>query len=103
MNKYKIRYRELAEKDLNGIYSYIVDTLKSPQAAGTLLDDIERAVERIAMFPFSCMIFHHDPPLPEEFRMLSVKNYAVFYVVKEDIVEIRRIIYAKMDLEKIIK
>ncbi|ADG81060.1 hypothetical protein TherJR_0170 [Thermincola potens JR] len=37
--------------------------------------------------------------------MLIVKNYAVFYVVREEekIVEVHRIIYAKMDLTKLFK
>ena len=38
-----------------------------------------------------------------EYRALPVKNYLVFYVVKEDEVEIHRIVYAKMDLGKIIR
>jgi len=96
--KYKIAYRELFRQDLNKIYLYIADTLKAPQAAGNLLDDIEEAVGLVANFPFACRIFPHNPPLPEEFRMMPVKNYAVFYVVQGDTVEMRRVVYARMDL-----
>jgi plasmid stabilization system protein ParE len=39
--------------------------------------------------------------LPLALRMLPVKNYLVFYVVTEHEVEIHRIIYAKMNLEKL--
>ncbi|KUG02817.1 hypothetical protein ASZ90_019811 [hydrocarbon metagenome] len=37
--------------------------------------------------------------------MLLVKNYAVFYIVRaqEEVVEIHRVIYARMDLTKLIK
>ena len=101
MNKYKVAYRELFRQDLNKIYLYIADTLKAPQAAGDLLDDIEKTINQIVIFPFSCRIFQHDPPLPEEFRMMPVKNYAVFYVVQGDTVEMRRVVYARMDLTKL--
>jgi len=102
MKKYEILYRPLAVRDLNEIYLYIADTLKSPKAAGSLLDAIEKSVQRISEHPFSCRIFQHEPPLPEEFRLLLVKNYAVFYVVHDETVEIRRIVYARMDFTKLL-
>ena len=101
MSKYNIVYRELFRQDLNNIYLYIAETLKAPQAAGNLLDDVEEAVKRIAEFPLACRIFQHDPPLPEEFRIMPVKNYAVFYVARDNAVEMRRIVYARMDLTRL--
>ncbi len=101
MNRYKIAYRELFRQDLHKIYFYIADTLSAPQAAGNLLDEIEEAVNRVAVFPFAYRVFQHDPPLPEEFRMVPVKNYALFYVVNGDTVEMRRIVYARMDLTRL--
>ena len=101
MSKYKLAYRELFRQDMNKIYLYIAETLKAPQAAGNLLDDIEESVNRLATFPLAYRIFQHVPPLPEEFRMMPVKNYAVFYVVQGDTVEMRRIVYARMDLTKL--
>jgi plasmid stabilization system protein ParE len=102
MKKYKILYRPLAVHDLNDVYLYIADTLKAPKAAGDLLDAIEASVNRMAAHPFSCRVFQHDPPLPEEFRLLPVKNYAVFYVVQEETIEIRRIVSAYRDLAKLL-
>ena len=101
MKKYKIIYDDLFRKDLEKTYFYIADTLNAPQAAGNLLEEIEKAIVRTSMFPFACRIWESELSLPEEFRMLSVKNYAIFYVVKEDVVEIRRLVYAKMDLKQI--
>lgn len=40
--------------------------------------------------------------LEDEYRLLPVNNYLVLYVVIDNVVEIRRIVYAKMDLEKLI-
>ncbi|WP_348980773.1 type II toxin-antitoxin system RelE/ParE family toxin [Thermincola potens] len=56
-------------------------------------------------FPYAHKIYRPIKPLGEDYRMLIVKNYAVFYVVREEekIVEVHRIIYAKMDLTKLFK
>jgi len=48
-------------------------------------------------------VYQAIEPLEAEYRMLPVENYLVFYVVTEHGLEIHRIIYAKMNLEKLIK
>ncbi|MDA8226676.1 MAG: hypothetical protein M0T74_03045 [Desulfitobacterium hafniense] len=58
---------------------------------------------RLKQFPYSCKVFMTIKGLGNEYRLLPVKNYAVFYVVKEQVIEIHRVVYAKMDLAKVIK
>jgi len=99
---HKLIYLPLAQKDLRNIISYIADYLKAPKAAMDLLDDLENSISRLQKFPYSCKVFQSIKPLEAEYRMLPVKNYLVFYVVTEHDVEIHRIIYAKMNLEKLI-
>lgn len=99
---YEIRYLPLARKDLSDISIYIADNLKAPKAAIHLLDALDKAISRLEDFPYSCSVYPIQL-LEAEYRLLSVRNYAVLYVVTENIVEIRRIVYAKMDLTKIIK
>ena len=101
--KYEIRYLPLASKDLYNIVSYIADELKAPKAAMDLLNALDESISRLEQFPYSCKVYQPIKELENEYRLLPVKNYAVFYVVKEKVVEIHRVIYAKMDLTKIIK
>ena len=100
---YKLKYLPLAQKDLKDITSYIADNLKAPKAAMDLVDDLDHSIRRLQQFPFSCRVYQPIEPLDDEYRMLPVKNYLVFYVVTEHEVEIRRIVYAKMDIKNIIK
>ncbi|MFZ5598240.1 MAG: type II toxin-antitoxin system RelE/ParE family toxin, partial [Bacillota bacterium] len=53
-------------------------------------------------FPYSCRVYQPVKPLEHEYRILHVKNYAVFYTVKEQekLVEIFRVIYTKRDFDK---
>lgn len=103
MIAHKLKYLPLALEDLRDIIEYIVNTLKAPKAAMDLVDALDDSISRIEKFPYSCRVYQPAEPLETEYRMLSVKNYLVFYVVTEHDVEIHRIIYAKMNLEKLIK
>jgi toxin ParE1/3/4 len=99
---HKLKYLPLAKKDLRDITDYIADTLKAPKAAMDLVDTLDNSISRLQQFPYSYKVYQAIKPLDTEYRMLPVKNYLVFYVVTELEVEIQRIIYAKMNLEKLI-
>lgn len=100
---HKLRYLPLAQKDLRDIISYIADSLKAPKAAMDLVDALDHSISRLAQLPYSCRVYQPIEPLEAEYRILPVKNYLVFYVASEHDVEIHRIIYAKMDITKIIR
>ena len=100
---YKLLYLPLAQKDLRNIMSYIADNLQAPKAAMDLLDALDKSFTRLQQFPYSCKVYQPIEPFEAEYRMLPVKNYLVFYIVTEHEVEIQRIIYAKMDIENLIK
>lgn len=100
---YEIKYLPLAKKDLTDITTYIAEHLKAPKAAVDLLNELDKSISRLKQYPYSCKVYQPIKGLENEYRLLPVKNYAVFYVVKEQVVEIHRVVYAKMDLTKIIK
>lgn len=101
---YEISYLPIAKKDLTEIINYISDHLKAPTAAINLLEDFNEAILRLQQFPFSCKVYDSKvKDFENEYRFLQVNNYLVFYIVKENIVEIHRILYSKMDLSKLIK
>lgn len=97
---YEIRYLPIAKQDITDIIMYISGHLNAPQAAMELLDSFDRSISLLSEYPYAHKLFHPLKPLEEECRMLPVKNYVVFYVVREQakVIEIQRIIYGKMDL-----
>lgn len=99
---FKIKYLPLAKKDLMDITAYIAEDLKNPNAAIDLLDAIEKSIERLQVFPYSCSLHQSKGHLQTEYRVLPVKSYLVFYTVFEHEVEIHRIIYSKMNLNRIL-
>lgn len=102
---YDVAYLPIARQDIAAIVLYISDQLKAPQAAMDLLDAFEHAILLLREFPYARSVYRPIKPLDEEYRLLPVKNYGIFYIVreKEKLVEIRRVVYAKMDLTQIIK
>jgi plasmid stabilization system protein ParE len=104
MRKYKINYLPVAKEDITDIILYISEQLSALKAAMDLLESLDASISLLQDFPYAYKLFRAIKPLDEEYRLQPVKNYAVFYVVREHekIVEIHRVIYSKMDLNRII-
>lgn len=95
--KYKIEYLPSSAKDLTEIVNYI--KIDSPQSALNFLDKIDESISRLEQFP-SIGVIPKDIRLQSlGYRILIIDNYLVFYVVFDDIVEIRRIISSKRKYE----
>ena len=102
---YEIVYLPIAKQDIIDIILYISDQLNAPKAAMDLLDAFDHSISLLSEFPYAHKIYRPLRALEVEYRMLPVKNYAVFYTIREQkkVVEIHRVIYARMDLTKLIK
>ncbi|MFD1416688.1 type II toxin-antitoxin system RelE/ParE family toxin [Oceanobacillus jeddahense] len=99
---YKVIYLPLAVSDLRNIVDYIQNRLKASEAAIDLVNQLDNSIARLEQFPYSCRVYQPAKELEDEYRLLQVKNYIVFYTVKNDKVMIYRIVYSKMDLTKVL-
>ena len=98
--KYRLRYLPLFEQDLAQAVAYIADVLKNPDAARRLVDDVEATIlERLnhpeAFEPYSSGKRRRYP-----YYRIYIRNYVVYYVVIDDIMEVRRFLYGARDREK---
>ena len=99
---YELRILPLFEDDLNEIVDYITYRLRNPIAAEALVDEVEKAIyerlswaESFAPYPSSRERKYPYYPIP-------VKNFTIFYVVIGNTMEVRRIIYSRRNMEKLI-
>lgn len=101
---YKISYLPLAKRDITEISNYIEQVLQAPLAAFNLIKDIRSSIENLQEFPLSGRIYQPLIELQIQYRRILVKNYIIFYAIKESdkIVEIQRVIYCKQNLDNII-
>lgn len=102
---YQLYITQAAERDFNQAADYIEYVLKNPQAADQLLEEAEKKINALLLFP-------KEHPLAEDkllaswgVRFMTVKNYLVFYVVSEEKgqVTVIRFLYAKSDWHSILK
>lgn len=100
--RYELRILPLFEEDLNEIVDYITFRLQNPIAAEHLVDDIEGAIrERLhcaeAFEPYRSAKERQYP-----YYRIQVRNFTIFYVVIGNVMEVRRILYSRRDLSKMI-
>ncbi len=102
IGKYKLSILPLFEEDLNEIVDYVALQLENPIAAQALADDVERAlIERTACAE-SFEPYHSKFQRELPYYRIYVRNYVIYYVVKGDTMEVRRILYKGRDRENII-
>jgi addiction module RelE/StbE family toxin len=99
----EITYLPSFQQDLNAITEYIIYTLEAPQAALNLLDELEKSINNLKEFPLAHRLYRPIKPIPTEYRVVTVKNYLVFYVVLGETIEIHRIIYKKRNVSQLKK
>lgn len=92
-NKFEINYLPIAEQDLTEIIDYI--SIDNPEAAISVLNIIDQAIDRLSDFPHSGSIPNDIRLRSLNYRIIVVGNYLVFYVVMNDEVEIRRILHGR--------
>ncbi|NLV21092.1 MAG: type II toxin-antitoxin system RelE/ParE family toxin [Syntrophomonadaceae bacterium] len=95
MGRYKIKIYSAAKMDLNDIVSYL-NTL-SPQAAIKYYDLLVEKIGSLAELPQRCPFVRDVALKAKGYRFLMVENYLVFFVIKDDTVQIRRILYNKRE------
>jgi toxin ParE1/3/4 len=87
----EIRYLSIAERDLLEIFQYIKKD--NPAAAVSQLEKFDKAISQLASNPLLGVIPEDERLKKLGYRMLIVGKYLVFYIVKTDYVQIRRIIH----------
>ena len=94
----ELRYLPLFWDDLNAAVSYIADTLQNPAAATRLLDQVEKAILDHAEAPTAAATYKTTRSRPLPYYWFAVGNYLVFYVMFDDIMEVRRFLYGARNL-----
>lgn len=96
--RYKLRFLPLFQEDLNEIVDYISIRLKNPIAAERFVDDVQRAIRQRQTCAEAFEQYHSMQERQYPYYRIPVRNYAIFYVVIDDVMEVRRILYSRRDL-----
>ena len=89
---YILRYLPIAKQDLADAINYILNEFQNPIAAENTLNKIEQGIlQRLEDGPESFAIWPSTKKREYPYRRINVGNYTVWYVVIDNVMEIRRI------------
>lgn len=95
MKKYNIEYSKEVKEDLIRIKQYIKYNLQESEIANKLPSKIRMSIKTLKDSPEIYAIINDDIIKKLEIRKLIVDNYIVFYRIKNNNIEIVRIMYGR--------
>ena len=99
MEEYKIRILPQAQIDALDIVEHLNSL--APEAAEQYYDRFVAEISLLAEKPESSMPAKDTQLRLRGYRTVQISDYLVFYVVKANIVELRRILYANRQYEQL--
>ena len=81
---------------------YIAFDLQNPVAAMQLLEDTEAAIMKRLKNPLGYEQYHSKKDRKHPYYRIYVRNFTVFYVVIDNVMEIRRFAYSRRNLSELI-
>lgn len=87
---------------MSAVVDYISNDLQNPQAANKLIDLTEEAILKRLDNPVSFQPILSKRDRKDPYYRININNYAVFYVVIDDVMEVRRFLYSRRDIQSII-
>jgi toxin ParE1/3/4 len=101
--EFKVVFLPIAEVDLTDIVLYISHQLQNPVSALHVMNRIRDAIFERSKAPESFQKFEPAKSRTDIYYRINVgKSYSVFYVVKENVMEIRRVLYSARDLASLL-
>jgi toxin ParE1/3/4 len=102
MTNFELRYSPLFFEDLDRITHYILLELKNKAATQAFINDVEAAIRKHLKNPLQVAIYPSMCRREHEYRRIQVGNYLIFYVVIKHTMIVRRLLYGRRDLDKIL-
>lgn len=103
MEKYTVQITDEALRDMEDIYRYIAEKLKSPENALGQYNRIADAVLSLELFPERYRLVGFEPERSAGLRRMLVDNYSVFYVIRGECVVVTDVLYSASDMEQRLK
>ena len=101
-NKYQLKIFPLAQLDMKQIFDYIALELCNPTAAIGQINDFEKAFENVCAFPEICPYINNEYVKDKSLRKLIVNNYIAFYRVKDNEIQVVRVLYGMRNYETLL-
>ena len=84
---------------MESIYEYIAEELLAPDTAMGQYNRIADTIETLDQMPEHIKLMKSEPERTRGLRRLIVDNYAVFFIIAEDVVIVTNVLYGASDIE----
>ena len=98
---WRIEVSDAAHEDLRGIYSYIAFELRSPDSARNVLRRILTQIASLDEMPERFRPYPREPLSSQGVRVMDVGNFCVYYLPKDGVVSVGRVLYCKRDSDAV--
>ena len=100
MDQFKVIIYDKAIEDMESIYTYISEKLFAPIAAMNQYNRIADAILSLEQMPERVRLMKTEPERSRGIRTLNVDNYTVFFIIKDNTVNVIRVLYSASDIRK---
>jgi hypothetical protein len=100
LKQYTLSYLPIFDMDLAETWRYLAIKLHQPEAADRLAVDTEKAILKRLEAPESFEQYRSKKERPYPYYRIHIRNFTVWYVVVGNVMEVRRFLYSRRDLEK---
>lgn len=101
-NKHIIRYTETFINQFNNILRYFLYNLKNEVAAEKFYKEVIEKIEKRSLNPESFEMYKSAKKRKNIYYRIYVKNYIIFYTVRNNKMEITNIIYNARNIKNLI-
>ena len=101
--RYKIVHKQVFEKELSSIVSYILYALRNRNAARKFYKNVISAIESRADGLPNAFEVVRFAGVTKEYYRIYVNNYVVYYSLTEDTMVVEHIFYSKQNVFEFIK
>jgi len=100
LKEYTLSYLPIFDSDLAETWEYIAVNLGNPDAADRLVHDAEKAIIKRLASPVSFEQYHSKQEREHPYYRIHIRNYTIWYVVIGNVMEVRRFLYRKRNVEE---
>ena len=97
----KIKITESADEDFYNMIDYLSNF--SLESAVNISSKVKKAIDRLAENPRLGVAPKHQELVNKGYLMLIVEKYLVFYVILDEVIEVRYIIHGSRDYKYLVE
>ena len=101
-NSYIIKYTDVFTSQFNSVLKYFIYELNNKIAAEKFFNEVITKIEKRSENPESFEKYKSNKKRKDTYYRIYVKNYTIFYVVRDNSMEIRRILYSRRDFNNLL-